>query len=210
MLAVVVVIGILGLLALTEQGRTYAVFLGRGMGNLLGYVLKFQIGKSFNFESEINAEALYGQSFSLSDSSLKIYGSSSSMKIGGNVFTLSDGVVEMEMTGNGDFVFTSDGKVTLNLDAKTLQMNGISTNNVKVEGEVTPTAFSLEGVNKDSMNITSASGKVTRTFDSTTVTANFPKSNLLIDNFLGTVELVNQTIKLLGTATGIEVNGRSI
>lgn len=210
LVAVVVVLGILGLIALTEQGRNYAVFLGKGMGSLVGFVLKSSPGKPFSFGLSVKREAFYGQSFPLSDSSLKISGQGSSVKIGGNVWSLDSGEVEMEMTGKGDFAINADGNVRLSVDAKTFKLDGKSTNDVKVEAEIVPTEFSLSGIKKDGMNITSASGTILKVFDSTMVTANFTKSNLWVGNFFGTIEMDTQTASMSGTATSIEVNGRNV
>jgi hypothetical protein len=204
LVAVAVIAGTLGLLALTEQGRQYAIFLGRGAGSLIGSVLKIYPGKTFNFDLTLNKEALYGQSFSLPDSNLTISGEASSIKIDGKTWNFEDGKVEIEMAGSGDFTFTTEGRVRLNVNAREFKLGEWSTNDVKVEVELTPTAFSFGNVKNDMINITSASGTILKALDETTVTANFTKANLQIDNFSGLVGLENQTLRLAGTATDIK------
>jgi len=210
LVAVVVVLAILGFLAMTEQGRQYATFLGKGVGSIVGSVLKVYPTESFNFELKLNKEDIYGQSFSLSGSGLTISGQGNSIKMDNKVWTLASGGIDMEMSGDGSFVLTVDGKASLNINAKTLRFGDISASDVKVEAELAPTAFSLSNVKNDKIVLSSVSGTVSKLFDSTTVTADFTKSNLEIDNFSGSVYLENQTVTLSGTATGITINGKNI
>jgi len=204
LVAVAVILGTLGLLSLTEQGRQYAIFLGKGVGGLIGSVLKFSPGKTFNFDLTANKEAFYGQEFPLPDSIVSISGYGSEAKIGGKVWNLSSEKFEMEMTGSGDFALTADGKVSLNVDAKTFSFDGKKTTDVKVEVELVPAEFSLTNARKDVVNITSASGTLIKSIGESVVTSTFTKASLQIDEFSGLVELKNQTIKLVGTATDIK------
>ena len=210
MVAVVVVLAALGLLALTEQGRQYAAFLGKGLGSLVGSVLKAYPGKTFNFELTVDEKAAYGQAFSMSNSNLVVSGRGSAIKIDDKTWNLGDKEVEIKATGSGDIAFTADGKIELKMDTKTFQIDGRSTNDVKVEVMIVPTAFSLDNIKKDMINITSATGTMLKSFDSTAITANFEKSNLQIDNFSGMLELKNQTTTLSGTAANIQIDGRNV
>jgi len=215
LVAAVVVLAVVGLMALTEVGREYATLLGKGAGSLIGYIsknflVKLYPANPFNFELTANGEALYGQTFSLSNSNLTISGQSPSISMDGRVLNLNAGNVEIEMSGDGEFVFTTEGRVRLNVNAKVFRFNDMSTSDVRVETEIIPTAFAFNNVKKDLINVTSASGVVTETFDSTVKSVTFTQKNLEIDMFSGAVQLANETTKLSGTATSIKVDGKSV
>jgi len=211
LVAVVVVLATLGFLAMTEQGRQYAIFLGKGLGSIVGSVFKVSPTESFNFELKLNKEDIYGQSFSLSSSDLIIYGQGESIKMDDKVWTLRTGEIEMEMSGDGDFVLTVDGKARLNVNAQTLRFRDSSTSDMtKVEAEITPVAFSLSNIKNDKLDLASVTGMISKVFGSTPMTTPLTKNSLEIDNFSGSINLENQTVTLSGTATGIKIDGNSI
>jgi hypothetical protein len=215
LVAAVIILVTVGLMALTDAGREYATLLGKSAGSLIGYIsknflLKLYPQNTFNFELTANGDALRGQTFPLSNSSLTISGQSSTIKMDGRILNMETANVEIEMKGDGDFVLTPEGGVSLNVKAKAFKVNNISTDDVKVEIEIVPTAFAFDNTKKDLINITSASGTIVETFDSTEKKVTFTEGNLEIDMFSGAVQLINESVKLSGTATSIKVDGKSV
>jgi len=215
LVAVAVVLAFLGLLFFTEQGRRYAISLGSStrsftstVGNFIGSFVKVPSGNEFSFELNLNKEAIYGQSFSFSNAGFEASGRISSLKIDGKTWEIGE-KVKVELVGSGEISIGNDGKLSLKSDTNLLKLDSWKTSNVKVEMEMIPESFSMNNAKADLINTTQASGNANKKLDDIEVKVEFDKANLKVENFLGTIEL-KEKLKLSGTATNIEINGKKI
>ncbi|MEM5879429.1 MAG: hypothetical protein QXU74_02975 [Candidatus Aenigmatarchaeota archaeon] len=212
--AVAVILAITGLLLFTEQGRKYAVSLGsmtRGLtstlGNFVASFVKAPSGQEFNFELDLNREAIYGQSFSFSDAEFKTSCQILSLKIDGKNWEVGD-KVKLEMVGSGEISVGSDGKVSLKADASLIKFDSWKTNNVKIEMEMLPGSFSMNNAKSSLINIT-ASGKASKQLEDIELKADFNQANLKLEGFRGSVNFEDR-LRLTGTAANLEINGKKI
>jgi TATA-box binding protein (TBP) (component of TFIID and TFIIIB) len=90
-----------------------------------------------------------------------------------------------------------------------LKLDSWKTSNVKVEMEMIPDSLLMNNAKADLINTTSASGNVNKKLDEIEVKVDLNKANLEVENFFGTIELKDK-LKLSGTATNIEINGKKI
>jgi hypothetical protein len=214
MVAVAVVLVILGLLFFTEQGRRYAIALGsltRGLtstlGNFIGSFVKIPLGKEFSFELNLNKEAIFGQSFSFSNAGFEALGKILSLKIDGKTWEGGE-KVKIELVGSGE-ISVENGKLRLKGDVNLFKFDSWKTSDVKVEIEIVPESFSINNAKTGLINLTQASGNATKKLEDIELKVEFDKANLKVENFFGTIEF-KENLKLTGTATNIEINGKRI
>jgi len=215
LVAVAVVLAVLGFLFFTEEGRKYAISLGSltrsftsTVGNFVGSFVKISSGNGFGLELNLNKEAIYGQSFSFSNSGFEASGRILSLKIDGKTWEIGE-KVKVELVGNGKISIGNDGRLALNVDTNLLKLDSWKTSNVKVEMEMIPDNLLMNNAKADLINTTSASGNVNKKLDEIEVKVDLNKANLEVENFFGTIELKDK-LKLSGTATNIEINGKKI
>jgi hypothetical protein len=170
--------------------------------------VKVPSGNEFSFELNLNKEAIYGQSFSFSNAGFEASGRISSLKIDGKTWEIGE-KVKVELVGSGEISIGNDGKLSLKSDTNLLKLDSWKTSNVKVEMEIIAENFSMNNAKADLINTTQASGNANKKLDDIEVKVEFDKANLKVENFLGTIEL-KEKLKLSGTATNIEINGKKI
>ncbi|MEM5869663.1 MAG: hypothetical protein QXR09_00640 [Candidatus Aenigmatarchaeota archaeon] len=211
-----IILAITGLLLFTEQGRKYAISLGsmtRGLvstlGNFVGSLMKSGLAKEFSAELELNKEAIYGQKFQFSGAELKASGQILSMKIDGKNWEVSE-KIKFEIVGSGEISFKNDGKLNLKADASLAKFNSWKTSDIKIEIEMSPESFSMDNAKCDFIKINSASGKVKKQLEDMELTVNFTQANLKLEGFQGNIIFDNEELKLKGTATNLEINGKKI
>jgi len=214
LVGVATVLVILGLLFFTEQGRKYAITLGSltrsltsNVGNFIGSFVKVS-GKEFSLELNLNKEAIHGQSFSFSNAGFEVWGKILSLKIDGKTWETSE-KIKIELIGSGEISVGNDGKLKLKADANLLKFDSWKTSDVKVELEIMPENFLMNNAKADLINMTSASGNATKKIEEIELKVDFERANLKVENFFGTIE-VKEKLRLVGTATSLEINGKKI
>ncbi|MEM5853257.1 MAG: hypothetical protein QXS37_01035 [Candidatus Aenigmatarchaeota archaeon] len=213
LLAVAIALAFLGLLIFTEQGREYTTLIGnsvRGgvdtLSNLVGNFIKVG-GENFELQLSLDRNAIYGQTFSLSNTNLLASGDIIFLKIDDKIWEVSRRV-EIEMVCDGNIVIEKNGKFSIKGKAKNFRIDDFKVDDVKFEVEIFPVEISFGGKSR-LLNMTSVSGTLSKKVGNVEFTANLYQDNLRITDFSGTIEISEKT-KMGGNASSLEINGNKV
>ncbi len=215
LLAVFIIVGIIGILMLTNVGREYTQFLGTKVGNFLATMLNmdfFQSGDSFRILLETDKVAFYGQRYTLSNSSLRVSGiCQSSVTVGKTIMQMAGKRCSVQVYNTqGKFDYTVGGSVKLTGTADMLTVNEypfLSTGTpFEVGFEVIPMEdFNLMGILQGKIELTSVSGSIKGWKGETTLNIdNLANDELTISNFNGDIKMDGNFILLVGLATSVK------
>jgi hypothetical protein len=204
-LAVIVILGIVGLLYTTDMGRGYLDDIRTIMGNFISILAKTPQGSGFQVEVEANKNPFYGVSYKVVNSSFEGSGVYQSMTISDLDVTLnSDKKVDVAAADfSGQFDYTSDGIVRLTGTASRVVVGDRSYSSAKptkISLELVPFSFDISNLNVGKMAFSGVSGSV----KSSAGQAQLELSKLEISNFMGNMSLSeDEKVKLGGTASSI-------
>lgn len=204
-LAVVVILGIVGLLYATDMGKGYLDFIRSTVGNFISILAKTPQTSGFQVDVEANKKPFYGVSYRVANSSFEGSGVFQSMTISDLDMTLnSDKKVDVAAADfNGQFDYTSDGVVRLTGTASKVVVGDRSYSSAKptkVSLELVPFSFLISNLNVAKMAFNGVLGSV----KSSAGQAQLELSKLEISNFIGNMSLSeDEKVKLGGTASSI-------
>lgn len=215
LLVVVVAFSLLGFFGFTQEGRKYSEIIKNSLGGftkILGsFVATFSKSKPssvFEFELLSEKEAILGQTFSFSGSKISSTCRILNLKIDGKTWEISD-KINLSLEGKGSLNFDVSGRVKLNVEASQFKLDSFKTSEAKVEMELLPEKIYLSNISQELINLTLVTGSVLKRSEGLMISANFTKASLLIENFLGSIEL-GERLKIYGTASEIDINGKKI
>lgn len=203
-LALVLIVGILGLIAYANTGQKFLEKIKIGRFAQTG-----ETKEPFGIVLTTDTTSLYGKSFSINKAVVNLAGVCNKVKIG----SLS---VERENTRClvetsdflGTFYYTPFGSISVSgqvtsvkLDANTYK----SDTAINLEVEVIPVSFFVTGLNEPTFS-TVASGKIEKySAEGELKGVAFLKSNsLTINNLIVSAQLENGELKVTGTATSVK------
>ena len=205
LIAALVVLGIFAVAAFTEPGRQYTGFLAKHLGNFISGILK---SERFEFALKANKEAFYEQEFQLSGSKFTASGAYELVSIDGKIWELkSTKELSVSFAGSGKVTLNKDGKLIISASTNSVDLNDFvskSDDKMDVKIEMMPSNFALSNIIEGEITLSSATGEINKMINNTFITAKFSKSNIIVSNFNGSVELVNETISLVGYATEVK------
>jgi len=205
-LAVLLLLGVLGLFFISDFGKQYLGTFGEGLGGLTGYVFKpKQAGQSFDITLTTTKDAFFTQKYTLSGSSLEVTGTYSSISIGSEVFESKNGksitLVIRGITGSAEF--TNGGSILLSGTSTYVEIGDIiATNNkaMKINIEIIPTTATLSGFNQSSIKFASITGQLDLYGGDNPRSATLSNSKLDIENFAGSLNIGDTGAVLTGSA----------
>jgi hypothetical protein len=213
LLAVFIAVGILGLLFATDIGNKYAQFLGAKVGSFLSAILNIDLGgggESFRVLLTADKNAFYGQSYEVSNSSLRASGvCQSSVTVGSTVMQIGGQRCSIEaQKAQGRFEYTASGSVRFAGTSEGLVVNDypfLSTGkSFAVSFEVIPTdGFSLSDLSQSKIQLSSVTGSIESWKGETRLSIDNLVSSLTISNFIGDISLDGNTITLIGLASSV-------
>jgi hypothetical protein len=207
-LAVLVIIGIVGLLFATDIGGGYLDFFRRSVGNFASVLFRTTPGETFSIEVLANKQPFYGQSYGVANSTFSARGVYQSINIGGlDVSINSDKKVDVVVHDfNGKFDYTADGSVLIIGDCSSIVIGDRSYSSSKateVEINLVPFSFSISGISADKISMQSVTGSVKTSRGQ----ASMESSKLDITAFKGNISLSeDEKVKIDGIASSIVGN----
>lgn len=205
-LAVVIIIGLVGLLFGTEYGRKFLDLLKLGAGKIvsgLSSLLKISKPKTEGYLPMVlsaEKESFYGKEFTVTDSVLNAKGNCLELKINEAVISISECEVSFS-SGNGTLSYLN-GNVQGSLDATGIAINTLSVEQAKIDFKITPTEFFFTGIKEEEISVFVKSGELKLSNPDGTPKCTIPLKNKItkISDFSGGLELKDDSAFLKGTA----------
>lgn len=215
LLAVFIAVGIVGLLFATDIGNKYAQFLGSKVGSFLSAILNMNLagnGESFRILLAADKDAFYGQSYGVTNSSLRVAGiCQSSITVGNTVMQIGGQRCTVEaQKAQGKFEYTASGSIKFAGTAEGLVVNDypfLSTGkSMDVSFEVIPQdGFSLSSFTQSSMQLSSVTGSVNSWKGDTQLSIdNLSNSAITVSNFNGNMNSDGTSVVLVGLASSVK------
>jgi len=213
LLAAMLIIAICGLLLITPIGQKYTVgiraTLTKNLGSVTSVILRQKPSSPFTIEMSADKESFYGQNFKLDNVSISIKGNYQSINVGGQSIALKS---NKEITVNiqdasGMFEMLSNGDVRVNVNSYYLEIDDYvfsSGKTMKVDIEITPSAFSVFPLVVDKITFSSVTGEVKRVGETNVNTAEMIGSKLEINGFSGYLKMENGKIILNGLSSSVK------
>ena len=212
LLAIFIAVGIIALLMKTEVGDRYTRFLSAKVADILSRVLRLEEGESFRILLETEKAAFYGQSYAVSNITLRVAGiCKSSVVVGSTVMPIDGKRCSIEaQNAQGEFDYTAGGSVKLVGKADALIVDGypfLSTGKAfEISFEVIPVdEFTLMGISQNKITLSAVSGSIQGWKGDTQLSIdNLSNERLVISNFNGDMKLNGNYIMLVGIATSVK------
>ena len=153
--AVIIVLGILGALFLTDVGKRYGDFLKARVGDFIAILTRRGPGgPPFGIKLTARKESFYGQEYRIVNSSFTGSGFYQYIKVGGQVISIKSGEeVNIDLKNlDGTFEYTNEGNVKVDGDATHVEIGDLTftpETASRVEIEIVPFEFSLTGIESD-------------------------------------------------------------
>lgn len=206
LLAVIIVLGILGLLFVTDVGKKYTDFLRTKVGDFIAVITRARpSGPPFRMVLTARKEPFYGQAYRVVNSSFTGSGFYRYMKVGGQVISIKSGEkININIRDlNGMFEYTNEGNVKLTGDSTHIEIDSFVLSPEvasRVDIEIVPFEFSLTGIEQGSIALPFVSGDVKTDRGD----APLDNSKLDIGFFFGSLNLAEDgTTVLTGTASAV-------
>ena len=205
-LALVLVVGIMGLIAYANTGQKF--------------LQAFKIGKfadvqqsatePFGIVLSTGVTALYGKSFSIAGSPFSFDGVCSLVKVGGlKIETEETRCSASAESFTGTFQYSPFGSIVFSGSSNTVKVNSnkySAATPISFEFEVIPTKFSVAGINANTISIVAPSGKIEKygKDGSLKAVAYLSQSTLDLNSLVAYAQLENGELKVTGTATSVK------
>ncbi|HKZ45512.1 MAG TPA: hypothetical protein VJ343_02295 [archaeon] len=207
-LAVIVILGIAGLLLATDVGQNYADFLRKSVGNFISVIIRRQSsGPMFGIELTANKDSLYGQTYNMANSTFEGSGFYQKIKVGDSDVTIKSGDDVDVLIGNfnGVFEYTVDGMVKIAGSSNHIEINDLAYSSAKANKfqlEMVPFTFTLSNVVQDKITLKMAYGEVKTDrgqapLEGSKLDVNFFVGDLRLDSD-GNVNLLGITNSVIG------------
>lgn len=227
-LTAVVILAIGAMLLITEGGREFASnamdFIGSGVGNTISgfFSQAFNWGTSewdmnssdaFTINATFPKEIMYGQQFSVKNTSLDAKGyCENAVTVSGLKIRTESGECAMYMDGmEGEFEYTEAGMIKFDGTVTELKLNGnvYDFESGEISFEMVPEAYKLSDLSQKEMIIPSTIGTINRISQTGDVksTEGLDSETLIIDGFVGFINLEESNINLQGLTVSVEGTG---
>lgn len=217
LLAIILILSIAGLLLFTDIGKNFVNSIrgniaGFIRGNIAGFFSKIfegQPGEPFTIFLTANRESFYGQSYSMSNSTLICSGAYNYIRIDGRpVAHKIDKTVDLKVLEfNGNFEVTSTGSIKISGSSSVIEISDwiISGKPMDVELEITPSNFLLLGVSQEKITLVGVTGEIRRIHEGKFDQVSLSSDDLEIKNFMGNLGLSETgMISLNGATTSVK------
>jgi len=201
-LSIIFVIGIVGMLFYTNALSFVK------LGNFVQTVSPPE--QYFPMQLESDEQTFYSKSFSISNTSLSAEGvCQQGAKINDISISKDGAVCKVNLNGlEGSFDFTAGGSLIINGNVKSMKIDDSSYSSgkpLKVVIQVVPTKFLLSDLSLKSINLPTASGKISKLRgDGASVIGMLNKEPVEISNFIGYLKLEDGKIFLTGESSSVK------
>jgi hypothetical protein len=207
-LGVVLVLAIFGLLFFTGVGQPVGDFLSGQFGGVTSLFTGGNKGPAFSVNLKVNREALYGQSFKISNSTINLVGVPAYVKLDTQTLSLKESQVVNIAIHNfkGTFTVNKDGSLGIVGGTNYMEIDNFafSSDTTKtINMNVGSNSLSIDNFNSDKISLASATGSVDRTTGQTIDSASF-NGKLEMNYFVGGMTLTDTTADFLGGAASVK------
>ena len=207
-LAVVLVLAIVGLIFVTDLGQPIGNFLSGNLGGLTSLFTGGNKGPGFGINLKVNSESLYGQTFKISNSTIKLTGIPTVAKLNDQTLSFKEFQVVDMTIGNfkGNVVFNKDGSFGIVGETNYVEMDNFVFSSDKpknIQLNVGSNSLSIDSFNSDKIALASASGSVDRVMNEKVDSASFD-GKLEVNYFVGSMKLTDNSAEFLGTASSVK------
>lgn len=210
-LTIFVILGIAYLLFFSESTSKYTQFFRERLGQFIFIFKQQPQGSFFEVSLSVNRDALADQAFNLPNSTLIVSGDFLAAKISEQKVLAREGKIErialkdfsgkVEKKGSS-FIISGNCK---NFEVNNLVFSGEKTSSVDIE--VVPTDISLFYLTSEKLIFLKANGELKRTINEKTDQVTLKNSNLEIDNFVGSMIISSDSLKLSGISNFVKGDG---
>jgi hypothetical protein len=207
LLAVLIILGIAGLLFFWETGTGYLDFLKTKVGEFTAVVFKWVApsGKQFSIVLTTDKEIFYGQKYKVSNSTFESLGTVKEVRIN-NAVSTSQASIKIEGM-KGSFEITRQNTVKISADAASVVLSTVQFSNANVYVEILPSSFLLSQFNQDKLVFSSVSGQVRTEEGWAKELAN---ADIEIYNFKGSLKLEGNQTVLEGLTSKLIADGKEV
>lgn len=206
-LALVLIVGIMGLIAYANTGQKFmeAFKLGR-FANVQTTVQAEPFGVSLT----TSATALYGKSFTITSAPFSFDGVCSLIKISGLKIENEETRCSASADSfTGTFQYSPFGSIVFVGSADVVKVNGnkySASTPISFEFEVIPAGFLVAGINADKISLVAPAGKIEKygKDGSLKAVAYLSQSTLDINSLIANAQLEKGELKISGTATSVK------
>jgi outer membrane murein-binding lipoprotein Lpp len=205
-IAVIVILGIVGLLFVGSSATNYLNFLKDKIGEFARVILKQAPSeKQFFIMLTTNEEMFYGQAYKVSNSAFEGSGTAKEVKINNAASPVNEVNIKIEGM-EGTFEMTKQKTAKISADAARVILNDLPILNLNIYVEMVPSSFSLS-FNQDKLTLSSVNGQV-RTQEGWTKEL----SDAYVDlyGFKGSLKLEGEQVVLEGVANKLVVDGKEV
>jgi hypothetical protein len=206
-LAVVLILGIGGLLFFTDVGQRYTGPFGKMVGDFFS-VLTHQTPTegAYTITLVTTLAPFYEQSYAVSNALFTATGGYQIIRINDQVITPKTGVVVMTAnTVNGIFEVTKTGSIKLSGSTNYFEIGDyvFSGINSRIEVEIVPTEFTVNNIAVNKMSFGAVTGSLTRIYGSRTDQVSLENSVLDIAPFIGGMIMKDGLVTLTGSSSSV-------
>jgi hypothetical protein len=208
LLAVLVILGIAGLLFFWETGTGYLNFLKNKVGEFTSIIFKWVApgGKQFSITLTADKEIFYGQKYKISNSTFEGSGAVKELKINSAVSTVTQASIKIEAMKDS-FEITRQNSVKISADAASIVINAVQFLNTNVYVEMLPSSFLLSQFNQDKLMLYSVNGQVKTEEGWVKELSN---ADIEIQNFKGSLKSDGDQAVLEGLTSKLVVDGKEV
>lgn len=204
--AAIIILGIIGLLFITDVGKKYTEFLRVRVGDFLNIISKqAKPEQVFKITLTAGKGPLYGQGYRVINSDFSGSGFYQYIKVGKQDIVIKSGkrVSIIINNFNGLFEYTSEGSIKLAGESNQIEIDDYvfsSEKSTNIDIEIVPFSFSLTNIEQDRISLQAISGNVKTDRGE----APLENSKLEINFFAGELSLAEDgSITLEGTAGSV-------
>ncbi len=206
-LAVVLILGIGGLLFLTDVGQRYTGPFGKMVGDFFS-VLTHQTPTegAYMITLVTTLAPFYEQTYAVSNALFTATGSYQMIRINDQMITPKTGSVVLSANSvNGIFEVTETGSIKLSGSTNYLEIGDyvFSGINSRVEVEIVPTEFTVNNIAVNKMSFGAVSGRLSRAYGNRTDQVSLENSVLDIVPFIGSMSLKDGLVTLTGSSSSV-------
>lgn len=207
LLALVLVVGILGLVLFKSGGNTLSLFK---VGKFTSTTPSTNVS-SFLLELDAQKDAFYGLNIDISGTNFVGDGICQQIIKLGDITVQKSGTrcnAEISMA-TGVFTYTQAGSIRITAKAESITIDGdiySSNNPIYVDMEMIPFTFSLNPFTANNLPLSATNGDLTKFRDDLSVSAtkNLRNESIGINNFMGSLKLEDGKAILFGSASSIQ------
>ncbi|MBI2005511.1 MAG: hypothetical protein HYS80_01990 [Candidatus Aenigmarchaeota archaeon] len=206
-LALLLIVGIMGLIAYANTGQKFLEAFKVGK---FADVQPSTQTESFGMVLSTGVTALYGKSFSIAGSPFSFEGVCNFMKVGGLIIETEETRCSASAEGfTGTFQYSPFGSIVFVGSANAVKVNAnkySAATPISFEFEVIPTGFSVAGINVNSISMVAQSGDIEKygKDGSLKAVAYLSQSTLDINSLIASAQLEKGELKISGIATSVK------